>query len=317
MGEDDISLRHLRVLTLLLEVRSLTRAAQILDTTQPTVSKILTKLRAHFGDPLFVRVGLAMHPTPKAMELAQPLRELLTTSAVMRSSAASFDPRTSNREFTMIVTEVGMNQLLPKIISHLEKEGQGLRLRATPLDSRAIEARLEAGEADIALGAFPDVAANLKRQRLYRDGHMSMVRRHHPRLAKLTKLDAFLEERHVVVVSSNTGHAAHQALERAFTAKLDPHRVHVRVPSFITSAMVASSTDAVGTIPARFAEYLAPYLNLAVFPTPLPLPRIELSQYWHERVNNDEGHRWFRSVIRTLFGSPAPKVFVKPKGRAA
>ena len=81
MNEDDISLRHLRVLTLLLEVGSLTRAAQILDTTQPTVSKILTKLRAHFGDPLFVRVGLSMHPTPKAIELAQPLKELLRTSA--------------------------------------------------------------------------------------------------------------------------------------------------------------------------------------------------------------------------------------------
>ena len=73
MNEDDISLRHLRVLTLLLEVGSLTRAAQILDTTQPTVSKILTKLRAHFGDPLFVRVGLSMHLTEACR---RPRREL-------------------------------------------------------------------------------------------------------------------------------------------------------------------------------------------------------------------------------------------------
>ncbi len=86
---------------------------------------------------------------------------------------------------------------------------------------------------------------------------------------------------------------------------------------FDHASMVASSTDAVGTIPAHFAEYLAPYLNLAAFVTPLPLPRIELSQYWHERVHNDEGHRWFRSAIRTLFGSPAPKVFAKPRSRAA
>jgi DNA-binding transcriptional LysR family regulator len=87
MDEDDIGLRHLRVLTLLLEVRSLTRAAQILDTTQSSVSKTLGKLRAHFGDPLLVRVGLAMHPTPKAIELAKPLQGLLTASDAIRCSS--------------------------------------------------------------------------------------------------------------------------------------------------------------------------------------------------------------------------------------
>ena len=86
MDEDDIGLRHLRVLSLLLEVGSITRAAEILDTTQSSVSKILAKLRVHFGDPLFVRVGLSLRPTPKAIELAQPLRGLLTASDAMRSS---------------------------------------------------------------------------------------------------------------------------------------------------------------------------------------------------------------------------------------
>src|SRR5580692_3588275 len=181
MNEDDISLRHLRVLALLLEVGSLTRAAQILETTQPTVSKILTKLRTHFGDPLFVRVGLSMHPTPKAIELAQPLKELLTASAVMRSSAALFDPQSSTREFSLIVTEVGMISLLPPIISHLEREGRGLRLKAVPFDSRQLEMRLEAGEADIALGAFPGAAPN------FTDPYVSVVRKGHPQLGKLTQ----------------------------------------------------------------------------------------------------------------------------------
>ena len=247
MDESNISLRHLRVLALLLEVRSLTRAAQILDTTQPTVSKVLTKLRTHFGDPLFVRVGLAMHPTPKALDLAQPLKNLLTTSDVMRASSAAFDPHTSTREFSMIVTEVGMVQLVPPIIAHFEKQGPGLRLKAVPLDSRPNEARREAGEADVVLGVFPAAAANMRKQRLYADTYMSVVRKTHPRLGKLTKTDAFLRERHAVVTSSHTGHGAHQALERVFAAKLDADRVHVRIPSFVASAMVASKTDAVCT----------------------------------------------------------------------
>jgi DNA-binding transcriptional LysR family regulator len=304
MNEDDISLRHLRVLTLLLEVGSLTRTAQILNTTQSTISKALTKLRVHFGDPLFVRVGLSVHPTPKALELAQPLKELLTTSALMRSAAASFDPRSSTREFSIIVTEVGMIRHVPSIIAHLEKEGPGLRLRAVPLGSRRLESRLEGGEADIALGAFPAVAPNMRRQRLYTDGYVSVVRDGHPRLRKLNEADAFLRERHVLVASSHTGHAAHQLLEQVLTSRLEPDRALVRVPSFVAGAFVVSRTDAVGTLPVQLAEYLAKDLRLVMFATPLVLPRIEISQFWHERVHSDQGHRWFRAVIHTLFAAP-------------
>ena len=316
MNEDDISLRHLRVLALLLEVGSLTRAAQILETTQPTVSKILTKLRTHFGDPLFVRVGLSMHPTPKVIELAQPLKELLTASAVMRSSAALFDPQSSTREFSLIVTEVGMISLLPPIISHLEREGRGLRLKAVPFDSRQLEMRLEAGEADIALGAFPGAAPNLRRQRLFTDPYVSVVRKGHPQLGKLTQADCFLRERHIIVTSSNTWHAAHSLLERTLRSRLDPDGVYVRVPSFVTSAFIASGTDAVSTLPAKLAEYLAQNLDLAIFPTPLALPRIEISQFWHERVHNDQGHRWFRAAIHALFVRQSGRPGKQPRNHA-
>jgi DNA-binding transcriptional LysR family regulator len=303
MDEDDIGLRHLRVLTLLLEVRSLTRAAEILDTTQSSVSKTLSKLRAHFGDPLLVRVGLAMHPTPKAIELAQPLRGLLNASDAMRSSTLSFDPKSSSREFSVLVTEVGMIQLVPPLMSHLEKAGRDLRLKAVPLDSRPFGARLEAGEADIALGAFPSAAPTMRRQRLYSDGYVSVVRKAHPRLGKLTKATSFLSERHIVVTSSNTGHAAHRALEQVFSSKLEHDRVLVRVPSFVTAAFVASRTDGVATMPAKLAHYLIDDLALAAFRTPLNLPRIEICQFWHERVHEDQGHRWFRAAIYELFAA--------------
>ena len=307
MHEDDLSLRHLRVLTLLLEVGSLTQAAQMLQTTQPTVSKILAKLRAHFGDPLFVRVGAAMHPTPRAVNLAEPLKRLLMTSAVMRSVAASFDPSLSTREFSVIVSEVGMIHLVPPIIGYLERAGRGLRLKAVPLDSRQLEVRLETGEADLALGAFSKAALSMRRQRLYSDPYVSVVRKGHPQLGRLGQAEFFLRQRHIIVTSSNTGHAAHRLLDQVLKSRVEPDRVHVRVPSFVTSAFVASCTDAVGTIPAKLAEGLAARLGLEVFPTPLSLPRIEISQFWHERVHHDQGHRWFRAAIQTLFGASRAK----------
>ena len=222
MDEEDISLWHLRVLTLLLEVRSAKRVAQILETTQPTISKYLAKLRAHFGDPLFVRARRSLHPTPKAIELAQPLNELLTISAVRRSSAAAFDPKVSTREFSVLVSEVGMIHLMHPIIGHLEKEGPGLRLKAVPLDSRQIEVRLESGDADVAPEAFPAAAPSMRRQLLYADSYVSVVSAGHPRLAQLAAIECFMNERHVIVASSNRGPEAHRVLDWSLSSKLHP-----------------------------------------------------------------------------------------------
>jgi DNA-binding transcriptional LysR family regulator len=302
LNEPDISLRHLKVLSLLLEVQSLTRVAEILDSNQSTVSKVLGKLRAHFGDPLFIRVGPSMHPTPRALEIAQPLRGLLDVSESLRSSTSLFDPRASNREFKVMVTEVGMIRLLPPLMRDLEEAGHRLRLKAVPLDSHYLSAKLETGEADIALGAFPGAPGNLCHQRLYADRYVSVVRKDHPRLSRLSKAEPFLQERHILVTASSTGHAVHQLLEQVLLSKLEPAQIQISIPSFVTCAYVASRTDAIGTMPEQLAAFLAPDLRLAVFPTPLSLPSIEIGQFWHERVSRDAGHRWFRSRVHKLFG---------------
>jgi DNA-binding transcriptional LysR family regulator len=306
LNDRDISFRHLKVLSLLLEVQSLTRAAEILNSNQPTVSKILGKLRAHFGDPLFVRVGLAMHPTPKALEIVEPLRALLEASESLRAPASVFDPRSSNREFKVLVTEGGMIRLLPPLMHDFGRAGRGLRLKALPFDSREFAAKLETGEADVALGAFPGALNVLKHQRLYSDRYVSVARRDHPRLAQLSKTESFLREQHIVVTSSSTGHAAHQLLEQILLSRLEPSQIQISIPSFVTCAFVASRTDAIGTLPKQLAAFLAPDLRLAVFATPLTLPTIEIEQFWHERVSRDSGHTWLRSRIYALFAEKIP-----------
>ncbi len=303
--EDDVSLRQLKVLSLLLEVGSLTRAAQILDVSQPTVSKILARLRAHFGDPLLVRVGAAMSPTPKALELTQPLRALLTASDTLRASTQSFDPKTSPREFTILLNEIGMIQFIPPLIRRLEAAGSGLSLRAIPLDPRPIGPRLEAGEADLALGFLPEAAQTLRRQHLYDDGYLSAVRGDHPRLKAVATAKGFWSERHVMMTTVNAGHAANRALGDILSARLKPEQVQVRLPSFMIGAHVAAVTDAVATLPARLALALAPGLGLSLFEPPFEIEPIQIDQFWHERVQHDEGHRWLRSLIFQMVGAPS------------
>ncbi len=129
-----------------------------------------------------------------------------------------------------------------------------------------------------------------------------MVRRGHPRLAELRGADGFRRERHIVVVASPTGHAAHRRLERAFGV-LAPEQVLVRVPSFLACAFLASRTDGVATLPLKLAEFLAGDLGLELFEPPLGLEPIGIDQFWHERMQQDRGHRWFRAEVFDLLGS--------------
>lgn len=301
----DISLRHLKTLSLLLEVGSLTQAAHILGVSQPTVSKSLASLRAHFADPLLVRVGVAMHPTPRAAALAGPLRDLLTASDSLRASTQAFDPAVSQREFTCLVTEVGMIQFIPALMRRLEQAGPGLSLRALQLDSRPAEPRLEAGEADVAVGYLPEAAGTLRHQRLYADGFLSVARHEHPRRQALGTATGFWAERHVLMATPGAGRAANRQLDEILSARLPPTQVQVRVPSFLAGAFVASHTDAVATLPARLAKLLAGNLSLFVFAPPFNAAPIQIDQFWHPRVHQDEGHRWLRSTIFSLVAASA------------
>jgi DNA-binding transcriptional LysR family regulator len=301
MKQNDISLRQLKALKLLLEVRSLTKAAEILNVNQPTMSKTLARLRAHFGDPLFVRVGISMQPTPRALALSEPLRDLLAVSDELQASTTAFDPHTSTREFKVLLGEVGMVHFVPPLMREFEQSGAGLRLTVVPLDSRHASAKLESGQAEIALGVFPREIGGLRRQKLYADPYVSVVRKDHPKLDRLTRLDEFLKARHILVTASNTGHGAHEQLEEAMLRRLAPETIQLRVPSFVSCALVTCETEAIGTLPERLATYLVRELPLAMFKTPVQLPRIEIAQVWHERVNHDAGHRWLRERIFRIF----------------
>src|SRR4030081_659182 len=147
---NDLKLPDLRVLEVILTECSLARAALRLDTTQLSVSKALSRLRAHFGDPLLVRDGQAMRPTPKGAEMLTPVRELLrAASGIGNAENGAFDPASSNRKFKLLVSDVGMVLFLPALTAHLAACGPKLKLEAVPLDSHDFEARLASGEADL------------------------------------------------------------------------------------------------------------------------------------------------------------------------
>lgn len=299
----EIDLGELRVLDTLLREGSITRAAQVLESSQPAVSRILRRLRARFADPLVVRDGRGVQPTARAIEMAGQVRSLLETADGLRRDRASFDARTSDRQFSLLLTDVGMVRFLPPLITAMTARAPFARIRAVPLDSRHFELKLETGEADLALGAFPAAAGYLRRQRLFSDTYVSVVRKGHPRISRLRSRSGFLGERHILTVASETGHGAHLEAQRVLTSELAHANIVLRVPSFVAGAIVASQTEGVVTLPKNLAAIVAEPLGLVAFKTPLQLPRIDIAQYWHERYHRDSAHQWMRSLIFETFAA--------------
>ncbi|HZF31792.1 MAG TPA: LysR family transcriptional regulator [Gammaproteobacteria bacterium] len=302
-NDPELDLREIRAFEVLLRERNLTRAAAVLGVSQPALSKKLASLRRYFGDPLFIRVGHRMEPTAKSLELESSIRSLLDDVTMLRTRHRPFDPRSITRTFCFSVVDAGMLRLLPPLLRFLEEHAPGIGLRIVPLDVERLEASLESGHLDFVMGSFPSLSKRIRRQLLWSVTYVSVARADHPRLGARPSFKAFAAERHVLVSAVGTGHA-HRLAERALEEAIDPSRIVCRVPTFVTAAFVASRTDAVVTVPATMAAELAEPLKLRTFAPPLKMPRIDVSQYWHERFHREPGSQWIRGLFVSLFAGP-------------
>jgi DNA-binding transcriptional LysR family regulator len=295
-----IDLHHLQVFDQIMRQRSRTRAALTLEVTQPALSKTLAKLREYFGDPLFVRVSQRMEPTAKALELECPVREILDRMQALKAAHVPFDPATSRRIFAFSVVDAGAIKLLPPLVTALSREAPGVRVRAVQLEGEHLDLWLESGTIDFAMGALPGLIKGIRRQPLWIESYVSVVRKGHPRLGTRPSLPEFAAERHVLVSTAGTGHAHLQA-ERALEAAIPTENILCRVPIFIAAAVLAKHTDAIATLPESIATVLADDLGLEIIAPPIRLPRVEICQYWHERFHREPGNQWMRSLFARLF----------------
>jgi DNA-binding transcriptional LysR family regulator len=296
----ELDLHHLQVFDVLLRERSLTKAARVLNVTQPALSKTLARLRRYFDDPLFVRVSLRMEPTSKALTLEAPVRGVLDGMRTLCSENVPFDPTTSTRTFTFCVVDAGVIKLLPPLVNLLQQEAPHVRLSAMQLDAQHLDSWLETGTVDFAMGSFPHLTKGIRRQPLWTERYVSAVRKGHPRIKGEPSLKAYAAEKHVLVSTFGTGHA-HQLAERAVERAIPADNIICRVPIFLAASIVAKHTDAVATLPVSIATVLAEDLDLEIVTPPIKLPKIEIFQYWHQRFHREPGNQWIRGVFARLF----------------
>lgn len=298
---DSIDIRLLAVFDEIYKTRSVTAAAEALELGQPAVSVALSKLRHHFGDPLFVRTSSGMEPTPFSEGLVRPVRAVLDALEQVLGHRSEFDPASSDRSFRICMTDISQLALLPKLWKRLRATAPGVRIEVSPLSADTAR-MLESGEADLALGFIPQLEAGFFRQILFRQNFVCMVAADHPRITDALSLAQFEAEDHAVISSSGSAPAI---VEREITRQRIKRRVALKIPNFLGAAFVIEHTDLLVTIPKRLGDVLQGRGAFRIFPVPFELPQYEVKQHWHERYHQDEGNRWLRGVVSELL-SEAP-----------
>jgi DNA-binding transcriptional LysR family regulator len=297
MNVQDVDLNLLRVFDAVLHERGVTPAAARLGLTQPAVSNALARLRAVFGDALFVRTGAGMDATPFARELAQPVRQALALLESALAHGPGFDPGTSTRAFRFYMSDLGQIEFLPPLVERVQASAPGVRLESVALDVEDINGALAAGALDLAVGFLPALGPPARRRALFRDPYVCLMRADHPAIGKTLTRKKFLEASHALVSYRGGHRVIEEALERAGLAR----RIALRVPHFTVVPMVLERSDLILTLPLRVARVYEKRGKFKLLPPPVPIPPADVAVHWHERFEADPGNRWLRELVVELF----------------
>ncbi len=291
-----LEVKLLRLFDLLYSTASVTRSAEQLGQSQPTVSIWLARLRRELHDPLFVRTPDGMLPTPRADALIAHVREALEALRRLSAWEPEFDPASAQRHFRICMTDASHITLLPQLLAHVRAVAPFVCLEAARIDADTPRA-LQAGEADLALGLIPGLESGFYQQTLYPQDWVCLANRHHPRVRGSLNLAAYAAEAHIGIVSG-TGYLL---LEGALKALPLERHVLLELPGFLGLAAILSTTDLIATVPRHIGETLAAGADIAVYDCPVPIPSFTVKQHWHARYHHDAGNRWLRAVCASLF----------------
>ena len=288
-----IDLNLLVALAAMLEEGHVTRAARRVGVTQSAMSHSLARLRGLLDDPLFIRGPRGIVPTTRAAELAAPLARILEELDTKVLRPAAFDASRMKRRFVLASADYAQLGLLPPLERALRERSPGsdLLCRAAGAD---VDRELEAGVVEIAIGPVGPGIATLRRQRLFDESFVCVVREDHPRVKKRLTLALWLELSHVQVAPRGSPGSA---VDRLLAKRGLTRRVSVVVPSFLVAPFLVAESDLVLTCPARLAHALAPLLPIRLLSPPLELPGFTVSQLWHERMHSDPAHAFLRQLV--------------------
>lgn len=293
MSNPDLNL--LVTLDVLLSEGSVARAARRLHLSPSAMSRALARLREVTGDPLLVRAGRGLVPTPRAIELQSQVGALVDGAKAVLRPVAQLDLGQLHRRFTLRTSEGFAETFGPLLLARLGAEAPGVTLHfLTKPDKES--APLREGEVDVETGVIDaQTAPELRELPLFEDRWVGVMRQDHP-LAKGPMTDScFAEQGHVLVLRRGL-HSA-DVDEAVRLAGLE-RRIATAVTGFATAIALARQTDLIATVPERHTEGLR--MGMHSFTLPVEVAPFTVSMLWHPRMDGDLAHRWLRTCLRSV-----------------
>ncbi|HET9617454.1 MAG TPA: LysR family transcriptional regulator [Pseudolabrys sp.] len=293
MTRPDLNL--LVTLDVLLAEGSVAAAARRLRLSPSAMSRALARLRATTGDPLLVRAGRGLVPTPRALELRGRVGQIVEDGEALLRPTQALDPKRFVRTFTLRTSDGFVENFGPALMSRIGKEAPGVRLRfvakadkdSAPLRDASVD--LETGVVGEALG--PEV----RTQALFRDRFVGAVRKQHPLSKGKITVARYAAGRHVLV--SRRG-AEKGLVDDALDAVGLKRDIATIVSGFADALALARTCDLIATVPERHTGNLR--AGLHSFPLPVEIPQVTVSMLWHPRLDADPAHRWLRGIVREI-----------------
>jgi len=293
-----VDLNLLVVFDALMAERHVTRAAQFNGLTQSAVSKALNRLRDLLGDSLFERREGRMEPTPRALELAGPIRSALAEISRTLTLHRTFEPRFVTGALRIAIIDLHHVSLLPALVARVRRDAPSLDLSICAVDRHRLGDQLGSGEIDLALAPVLMGSPGLHTELLWKDHLVTLIRAENR--SPMT-LEAFTEACHVVdaahVHVSPDGHGS-SLVDSILAARGLRRRIAVTLPSAAGIPFVVAATDLVATLPSRIVKGLAPLPAIRIVPAPLPPLEVSPHLFWHPRTHNSPSRAWLRAIIR-------------------
>ncbi|MCL9657589.1 LysR family transcriptional regulator [Pseudomonas protegens] len=293
MSTPDLNL--LLTLDVLLSEGSVARAALRLNLSPSAMSRALSRLRHATGDPLLVRAGRGLVPTPRALELRQQVGPLVEQAQAALRPAEQVDLRQLVRTFTLRSRDGFVENFGPALINRLRAEAPGVRVHFVPKLDRDSKPLREAS-VDLETAVIDaDTSPELRTRALFRDRFIGVVRSDHPLSRGPVSLDHYLAGQHILV--SHQGHD-HSRMDDALQALGRQRQIVTLVSGFSAALALARGSDLIALVPERHTSNLREGLHS--FRLPVPLPELTISLLWHPRMEADPAHRWLRQCVHEL-----------------
>lgn len=293
-----LDLNLLIALDALLDEGSVVGAAQRLHLSPPAMSRTLARIRDALGDPILVRAGRNLVPTPRALQMRDRVRALLAEARALFDDADTVALENIERTFTIRASDGIAGALAAGLLARVRSRAPGINLRFAAEGDEDVAA-LREGRIDLDIGVLGDSGPEIKLQGLFRDRFVGVVRLGHALSRGRVTAKRFAGAQHISV--SRRGRAR-GPIDAALASQGLSRNVALVVPSFYTALMIAADSDLVAAVPARLALQARALLPVKSFELPITLDDVLVTQAWHPRFDNDAGHRWLRECVRAVCG---------------